>query len=128
MAIRYFTLNKRADRFGREQFLRGKGEPDGDVLSAQKLDHCDSHGCVLSLRGKTLAIIETPDLLTEACETADVIILQKRPAGPRAKFLCNAEIIDPRALSSTGAIDLYVTDAGWQQRAARSEKVNRPWD
>ena len=124
----YFTLNKRADRFGREQFLRGNGELAGDVLSAQKLDHCDSQGCVLSLRGQTLAIIETPDLLPEACETANLIILQKRAAGPRAKFLCNAKIIDPRALSTTGAVDLYVTEAGWEQRAARRIEGNRPWD
>ena len=124
----YFTLNKRADRFGREQFLRGNGEPNEDVLSAQTLDHCDSQGCLLKLQGQRLAIIETPDLLPEACEAASLIILQKRSAGPRAKFLCKAEIIDPRALGKTGAVDLYVTQAGWQQRVSKRAASRRSWD
>jgi len=124
----YFTRNLRADRFGRDQFLRGNGEPDGDVRSAQKLDQCDGQGCLLSLQGEKLAIIETPDLLPEACETASLIILQKRAAGPRAKFLCNAEIIDIHELSKTGAVNLYVTDEGWTRQTAENNQRQRPWD
>lgn len=124
----YYTRNRRADQFGRNQFLRGNGDPEGQIERADQLDQCDSQGCILNLRGQTLAIIETPDLLPEACETASLVILQKRDAGPRAKFLCKAEIIDQRELLRTGSFDIYTTGNGWKLRTSRPEKGNRPWD
>ena len=124
----YFTRNRRADQFGRNQFLRGNGDPEGVIERADQLDQCDAQGCILNLKGQTLAIIETPDLLSEACETASLVILQKRDAGPRAKYLCKAEIIDQKELSRTGALDIYVTDQGWTRRAARPANGSRPWD
>ncbi len=143
----YFALNRRSDRFGREQFLRQNGTPDADVEAVKRLDQCDSQGCLLKLQGRNVAIIATPDLLAESCEHADLIILQKRDAGPRSKFLCRAEIIDPDSLRQSGALDIYADSSGWKleqvkarpQRASRYDEDNksiwaelltapRPWD
>ncbi len=115
----YYTLNRRADHFGRGQFLQQNGHPNADVESAARLEYCDSRGCLLRIKGKKIAIIETPDLLPEACETAELIILQKRQAGPRSKYLCSAKIIDPETLKQSGAVDIYAEPNGWRLETTR---------
>lgn len=116
----YFALNRRADRFRRDQFLRQNGDPDAEIVKASRLDSCDTQGCFLKLRGKSIVIIETPDLLSEACSMAELVILQKRQAGPRSKYLCEADIIDPVSLNNSGALDIYAGRSGWEFKQSKS--------
>ena len=124
----YHSLNQRADRFGRDQFLRGQGEVNAQVLKAQNLDQCDSRGCVLTLKGLKIALIETPDMAAEACETSAIVIIRKHRAGPRTRFLCEAEIIDPATLVQSGSIDLYVNKSGPVMKTVKHPQRQRPWD
>lgn len=143
----YYTLNNRADRFGRNQFLQQMGRPDAQVQTTKQSKNCDQHGCFLQLKQQSLAIIETPDLLPEACERAELVILRKRKAGPRARYLCRARIIDPETLKKSGNLDVYAHAAGWTIKQAKAKiyepsfaaqpqnnkikalyKTRRPWD
>ena len=126
---RYYTLNRRSDSFGRGQFLRGNGDGDDDVKHGRELDSCDRQGCWLSLKGFMIAIIQTPDLLLESCETSDLVIIQKRAAGPRAKYLCQSQIvIDYDDLQDTGAIDIIAKKGELRIQHAKSVKRKRPWN
>ena len=128
-AGRYYTLNRRADRFGRAQFLRGNGDVDNEVENGRALDACDGQGCWLTLKGFKVAIIQTPDLLPDSCETSDVVIIQKRAGGPRAKYLCQSqEVIDPDGLSETGAVDIVVETGELRIKHAKSVSRKRPWN
>ncbi|MEP6341847.1 MAG: ComEC/Rec2 family competence protein [Maricaulaceae bacterium] len=132
-AGRYYTLNRRSDRFGRTQFLRGNGDADETVEDGRKLDACDGQGCWLSLKGFKVAIVQTPDLLPEACETSDFVIIQKRAAGPRAEYLCKSQgqskkVIDADDLKDTGSLDLYVKDGTFILKTAKSTHRKRPWN
>jgi len=118
----YFTLNRRADRFGRDQFLRQNGNPNAAIETAKRLDDCDAQGCFLKIRGRHIAIVETPDLLGDACEQAELVILQKRDAGPRSKYLCSAQIIDPKSLGKSGALDIYIRPSEWMLKQAKARK------
>jgi len=123
----YYTLNNRADKFGRTQFLQQIGQPNAKIEKASQISNCDRFGCLLQLKGQKIAIIETPDLLPEACGEAELVVLLKRQAGPRAKYLCAAKVIDPETLKQSGSLNVYLTPDSWRIKQSRARAINRKY-
>ena len=124
----YYSFNLRQDRFGRERFLQEQGTPEAAVNRAQNLAECDKRGCLLQFGSQSVAIVSSPEEIVEACQQADLLILQHRKSGVRAKRQCKAEIIDISTLKHSGAIELYISDNRIKRKQVRSHRSNRPWD
>jgi len=119
----------RADGYGRDMFLERMGESDAEItdLKEQRAD-CDSQACRLSLEGRTISIVTEPEFLREECANADMVILTERPAGPVLRRQCSDKLIDLRALSKNGALDIYFTKDGFNTKVADPpSRQTRPW-
>lgn len=126
---RLYVDRKRADRYGREQFVKraGVSGPVVDVFS-KSAAICDALACRVSIKGRTVSITDYPSEVATECQSADVVILTQRNAGPVARRHCQADLIDGRVLRAEGAQDLYFKGhAIGRVSALTASRKRRPW-
>jgi len=125
-----YVERTRADGYGVAQFMERAGDPDADVVSyAQSRADCDVRACQISLKGRVIAIAGSPEIADEECQTADIVIITQRSAGPVTRRNCRAVLIDERLLDVRGAQDVYFEKSGGitLQPANPASRAQRPW-
>jgi len=125
-----YVERTRADGYGVAQFMERAGDPDADVISyTESRADCDIRACQISLKGRTIAIAESPEIADEECKTADIVIITQRSAGPVTRRNCKAVLIDERKLETAGAQDLYFEPGGsvTLKPANPRARTQRPW-
>ncbi len=125
-----YVERTRADGYGVAQFMERAGDPDADVISyTESRANCDIRACQISLKGRTIAIAESPEIADEECKTADIVIITQRSAGPVTRRNCKAVLIDERKLGAAGAQDLYFEPGGsvTLKPANPRARTQRPW-
>lgn len=127
---RLIVTSERADSYGRDQFAEKAGRADVDVLAMAKSEApCDALACRFLVKGKTVSILNHPSEARVECAASDLVILTVRDVGPEVRRLCQAELIDGRALRQSGAQELYVTDKGIRRVGTKKPfSERRPWD
>lgn len=124
-----YTSRARADRYGRAQFTERLGEAGADIVNFEESEtRCDSMACRIDLRGRLIALVIAPEALAEECETADLVILTEREAGPRLRRACAEKLIDLRLLEEWGAQNIYLESNRIRFDPANPERRrSRPW-
>jgi ComEC/Rec2-related protein len=114
---------KPADRYAAENWLRRAGDERPPQAAIGGPDfHCDGLGCIVQVKGKTVAIAMRAEALPEDCGAADIVI-----TASTAHSYCRAPlVIDRQDLETNGA---YVIRFG---KTASTENVaqlrgKRPW-
>ncbi|MGJ8564086.1 MAG: ComEC/Rec2 family competence protein [Alphaproteobacteria bacterium] len=105
-----YVDRRRADRYGREQFIRRAGADDPELeLFKTSVASCDVMACRILLKGRVISVTANPSEVREECETSDVIILTQRFSGPVSRRKCqNAILIDKRKLNEEGALNIML--------------------
>lgn len=124
-----YVDTKRSDKYGRAQFVQRAGE--ADVLTQSYKDAralCDALACRFDIKGRWISIVNHPSEVPDACETADLVILGVRRAGPVANRNCKALLLDQRDFYTGGAHDIFVTETGINAVPAITQtRKARPW-
>ncbi len=121
--------NPRRDKFGRMQFLEQSGQPLASIqpLADHEASQCDPIGCLIVAQGKTVALLQSPEGVLDACKNADLIVVQNRPSGMVARRACEDKLVDLESLRRTGALNIYLEDnLRFQPVKSRSHGA-RPW-
>ena len=126
-----FVSSKRADRYGREQFMQRAGEGEEAVTITPYQDAralCDALACRFEISGHWVSIISHPSEVMEACETSDLVVLTERQSGPVARRGCGDKLLDYRNFASGGAHDIYLSGDTIKIVPAVTQARNaRPW-
>ncbi|MEE9347674.1 MAG: ComEC/Rec2 family competence protein, partial [Robiginitomaculum sp.] len=124
-----YVERKRADNYGREQFIERAGTPDADLMTyKQERADCDARACRIAFKGRTIAIATSPQIAAQECANADIVLLTERQAGPVTRRNCQALLLDAKSLERDGAQNLYFTDEGIKSVPANPPaRRNRPW-
>ena len=124
-----YVGRKRSDRYGREQFMQKAGLVNGEIRGYQdELAQCDKLACRFEVRGKQVSVVHHPSEVPLECDTADIVILTKRQAGPVARRGCAAKLLDERVFRTSGAHDVYIKDGTIALRPANKKgRRERPW-
>ena len=124
-----YKERKRADGYGVEQFIERAGEADADIASFKdERADCDSHACLVELKGKIIAIAGSPEIADQECASADIVILTQRSAGPVTRRHCRAVLLDETYLKANGAQDIYLRGETITMRPAITKaRKSRPW-
>lgn len=119
----------RADGYGRDMFLERMGESDSEITDIrEERASCDGQACRVKIDGKRISVVTEPEFLQEECQSADLVILTDRPAGPILRRQCVDKLIDLRRLSKNGALDVYFTQDGFETKVADPpSRQRRPW-
>ena len=109
-----YVDSKRADRYGRAQFMRRAGREGVTVEAYQATQaQCDSRACRMHLKGADVAIVQAPDVLAQECHSSDLVVLIRRKAGPVIRRSCEAVLIDETDRMRNGAYDILIeADSG----------------
>lgn len=122
------TSSTRADRYGREQFARGAGEPEiGWAKFRDGFATCDALACRFQLGGQWVSVVEEASEVPEACTTSDLVILPERAAGIVAKRNCGARLLDGPALEQAGGVHVKMGRTLEVRPILSSKRANRPW-
>lgn len=124
-----YVGRKRADRFGRSQFMQRGGQPVSEIEAYKDvLANCDRLACRFKVKGKQVSVINHPSEVAEECEQSDIVVLTQREAGPVARRLCQAKLFDARVFKREGAQDVYLDGDKMKFVPANSEaRRRRPW-
>ena len=124
-----YTGRKRSDRYGRAQFMERLGEADADIVSFENgQTACDFMACRISLRGRVISLVTSPEALAEECQSSDLVILTEREAGPVLRRQCAKKLIDLRVLEAYGAQNIYLEANGIRFKSANPlKRQSRPW-
>ena len=124
-----FVGRKRADRYGREQFMQRAGRPNSDIKTYQDTQAlCDHLACRFEVKGSKVSVVSHPSEVGIECEASDIVILTVRRAGPVARRKCSAILLDERSFKTLGAHDVYITQEGIELRPANKKgRQRRPW-
>ncbi len=124
-ADRLLTDGTRADRYGREQFIRQAGREGAEWQDYEdSLAKCDALACRVQVNSLTVSILKHPSEVPVECSAADIVILSVREAGPVARRGCQVPLIDARSLSQNGAVSLYI---GETIKIKQSRRGRRLW-
>jgi competence protein ComEC len=99
-------------------------ERDAAAAADERVFHCDSLGCIGSVKGKTVALIRHPGALEEDCRLADIVIV---PFSIGKKCRAARVIIDRRMLREKGAHVLYIEGLSIRTETVASSRGKRPW-
>lgn len=118
------VVSPRGNRFTVQRWLSSDGDAriasDNTLMAGVR---CDTLGCAMPLPdGGRLAVPRQPEAVADDCNEAKVIVT--RFAVPR---LCQAKVIDTRALAWTGAVRLYREGETYRIETARAATGGRPW-
>ena len=124
-----YVSSKRADKYGREQFIRRAGLSVAEVEKYEDtLALCDALACRFEIKGKRVSIVSHPSEIPQECEHSDIVVLTTREAGPVARRNCKARLIGKRELKTNGAYDIYLGGKAVQVKTALSPiRARRPW-
>jgi len=124
-----YVGRKRSDRYGREQFMQKAGQVNGDIKRYQnEVALCDKLACRFEVKGRKISVIHHPSEVPIECETADIVVLTLRRAGPVARRKCQADLLDERVFRRSGAHDVYISTQGIELRPANKKgRRERPW-
>lgn len=124
-----YVSSARADSYGREQFIQRAGLEGAEVEKYKdNLALCDALACRLSVKGKIVSIINHPSEAQEECQSASLVILVERQAGPVARRSCKEKLLDSRNFKANGAYDIYVSSGGISFEISNPPKRKaRPW-
>ena len=109
--------------------MQKAGQINGEVKRYQdELASCDKLACRFEVRGKQISVVHHPSEVPLECETADIVILTTREAGPVARRGCEAELLDQRVFRKSGAHDVYISAEEIELRPANKKgRRSRPW-
>ena len=124
-----FVGRKRADRYGREQFMQRAGRPHSEVQTYQDTQAlCDRLACRFDVKGKAVSVVSHPSEVGLECELSDIVVLTVRRAGPVARRKCQAILLDERSFETSGAHDVYINQGEIELRPANGKgRQRRPW-
>ena len=124
-----YVGRKRADRFGRSQFMQRGGQPESEMQGYKdELANCDDLACRFMVKGRQVSVVNHPSEITEECEQSEIVVLTQREAGPVARRGCKAELFDARVFKREGAQDVYLSEEEVRFVPANSEaRRRRPW-
>jgi competence protein ComEC len=124
-----YVSSKRADRYGREQFIQRAGIAEATTYSYQNtLALCDALACRLSFGTRSVSIINHPSEVPQECASSDLVIVVSRRAGPVARRNCSAVLIDARDFKANGAYDVYLSGKTLRLIPSNSKgRQARPW-
>ncbi len=124
-----YVSSKRADKYGREQFIQRAGLSVAEVEKYEDtLALCDALACRFEIKGKRVSIVSHPSEVPQECEYSDVVILTTREAGPIARRNCKARLIGKRELKANGAYDIYLSGKNVRFKTSLSQmRARRPW-
>jgi competence protein ComEC len=120
--------NPRKDKFDAEVFKEAAGlDPDKTPsVAAREAGRCDPAGCVLTVRGRSVAVSADPMGLGEDCARADLVIALYRVA--KSAPACRVPLLDRSDAREEGAHAIRITPAGdFRIRSARRHAGARPW-
>jgi len=125
---RYSLSSTRAERFSARVWLERVGDtaarPWPDTVSADGAMSCDLAGCILSIRGRTVALVQDPRALAEDCVPGAIVVI----AVP-ARRACRAadRVIDRFDLWRNGAYALWLRRDGVEALSVRAARGDRLW-
>ena len=124
-----FVDSKRADRYGRTQFIQRAGVAEADIVPYHdKFAQCDALACRLALSGRNVAIVNHPSEVQQECRQSDIVILINRRAGPVARRGCKAVLLDERDFQKNGAYDIFLRSKTLRVKPSLSPaRKARPW-
>lgn len=86
---------------------------------------CDEKGCILKVKGHTIAIPKSPDAVADDCKSAELVIAADFSIAPGT---CQSPyIIDQSALQAYGSASVRFEGARAVIEFARSNEEARPW-
>lgn len=101
----------------------GDGRPPAEAAQAQAF-RCDTRGCTARVKGRLLAIANTPGALRDDCALAAILVLRF----PAPKGRCPAgRVIDPAAIAARGVHALYVDGDEVRIATVADGRGDRPW-
>ena len=124
-----YVERTRADGYGVAQFIERAGEADADRVSFKdERADCDAQACRMDLKGKTISIVNSPEIAARECQNADIVVLTQRRSGPKTRRHCQALLLDERYLSVHGAQDVYLSGKTIRLKPAKpTARGRRPW-
>jgi competence protein ComEC len=114
-----------ADTWLRRSGMNAVGDLPADGYGANGWLACDALGCIYTLHGRTIAIVQEPIALSEDCRAADIVVSLEPVRVP-----CHAgtAVIDRFDLWRNGAYAIWVGDSGTISiRSVREMRGDRPW-
>lgn len=130
---------RRRDKFTAQNWLRASGinanavhiwPQEGKLEKGDASLSCDPQGCLLALKGKTIAFSYAPEGFAEDCLRADVIIITYYARGLRCQSNSekNVKVIRRWNLNKEGAHSLAITPSGAIEiNTVAGKRGNRPW-
>jgi len=100
--------------------------PASAANKAAHFGDCDASGCVATVRGKTIAVIENIDALAEDCARTDLVVALF-PISARNWRACDAVIIDKRSVWRRGAHTVRFQDDKIILKTVGETRNGRPW-
>ena len=93
-----------------------------------ELASCDTLAYRFEVKGQRVSIVHHPSEVPIECDSADIVILTQRRAGPRARRGCEAALLDDKVFRTSGAHAVYISDEGVELRPANKKgRRARPW-
>ena len=109
--------------------MQKAGQVNGEIKRYQdELASCDKLACRFEVKNKQISVVHHPSEVPLECDTADIVILTQRQAGPVARRRCGSKLLDERIFRTSGAHDVYITAEGIELRPANKKgRRERPW-
>jgi competence protein ComEC len=85
--------------------------------------NCDDKGCIVTVKGRKIALLKDAAALADECSLSDIIIIDV----PVSPAMCNAVIIDKSLLDKGGGAALWIQDSKITLKQTRSTQGKRPW-
>jgi len=117
------VLRGRENNFSATTWLRiGLQNEYADEEAANQ--HCDDKGCIFTLKGKTIAILDDAEALNDDCFSSDIVIINENVD----KASCKAPlVIDKTMLQTQGAMTVSIQNGKLTTRHSLVEQGKRPW-
>jgi competence protein ComEC len=120
----------RRDRLVGDTWMRRLGDDETadwprEGRSADGSLVCDQAGCILHRSGRTIALVERSEALSEDCASAQLVVSQVF-----ARRICNtskATLVDAIDLRQNGAYAIWIDQGGFELRSVRQDRGERPW-
>lgn len=98
----------------------------GERKRITDIARCDESGCVLSIKGRLISILEERSMLAEDCIRADLVVAMV-PIADWDQRDCAARLIDKRSAWREGAHAVWINQDDIVIKSVASVSGNRPW-
>ena len=124
------AFSRRRSSFSLEHWLKADGDSRSTKTVTQNTKrHCDTLGCVATVKGKRVAVVRHPQGLAEDCGRSDIVISQLLGSriNPTKDCAGTTLFIGISNLRQDGAHAIYINGPDIRTHTVRQELGRRPW-